>query len=182
MRRHLAPLVALASITLGVGCEHNLSARVPVTEAGAPTPTTLAFRMDESGEVLLSLPPGATTSEIAFVRAEDGEVCFDLLLRTWAGADRTFEVLVNVDQWTAYDGTWSLHDCEDGACLPKDTQVRRRPGDGVLNVLVRGGRFCVPGPRPKSSMSVALVQGVASIDASFTLDTTERVATDLKDR
>lgn len=159
----------LASVMLLSACEHNLSARVPVSEKGEPAPTSISFRMDESGEVILSLPRGATTSEIAFVRAEDGEVCFDVLLRTWAGADRNFEVLVNVDEWNAYDGNWSLEDCEDGSCLPKDTQIRPRPGDGVLNVLVRGGRFCVHGPRPKRSMSVELVQGAASIDARFEL-------------
>ena len=152
-----------------LGCEHNLSARVPVSASGELAPTAIAFPMDESGEVLLSLPRGATTSEIAFVRARDGEVCFDLLLRTWAPAARTFDVLVNVDRWNAYDGQWSLRDCEDGSCLPTDTQIRPRRGDGVLNIHVQGGRFCVHGPRPKSTMSVALVQGAASIGAEFTL-------------
>lgn len=152
-----------------VGCEHQLSARVPVSERGEPSPTSITFQMDESAEALLSLPPGATTSEVAFVGADDGEVCFDVLLRTWAGADRRFEVLVNVDAWNAFDGEWSLKDCEDHTCLPSDTPVQRRAGDGVLRVLVRGGRFCVHGPRPQRSMSVELVQGAASIDAQFEL-------------
>jgi hypothetical protein len=148
----------MATSLLLTACEHRLAARVPVSESGEPAPTSVAFRMDESAEVLLSLPRGATTSEIAF-------------LRTWAGADRTFEVLVNVDEWNAYDGTWSLKDCEDHACLPSDTQVGSRAGDGVLRLLVRGGRFCVQGPRPRRSLSVELVQGAASIDARFEFTT-----------
>jgi hypothetical protein len=168
---HLRGPGLMATSLLLSACEHRLATRVPVSESGEPLPTSVAFRMDESAEVLLSLPRGATTSEIAFVRAEDGEVCFDVLLRTWAGADRTFEVLVNVDEWNAYDGTWSLRDCEDHACLPSDTQVRSRAGDGVLELLVRGGRYCVQGPRPRRALSVELVQGAASIDARFEFTT-----------
>jgi hypothetical protein len=159
----------LAATLSLVGCEHQLSARVPVSESGEPSPTSITFRTDESGEVLMSLPPGATTSEIAFVGADDGEVCFDVLLRTWAEVDHRFEVLVNVDEWNAFVGEWSLKECQDHACLPSDTRVRRRPGDGVLRVFARGGRYCVHGPRPRRSMSVELVQGAASIDARFEL-------------
>ena len=163
------------SLSLGLlltGCSHSLSAPVQRSSAGELEPTRIVFQMDESGEVLLGAPAGSTTSEVALARASDGEICIDVLFRTWRGAAKEFEVLVNVDQWNVFDGQWTLNDCQAGWCLPKDSVVLPRPSDGILpNILTRGGRFCQPGPRPTESVVVELVQGAASIDATFEIAT-----------
>ena len=171
----LGPFFSLGlslGLSLIAGCSHSLSAPVQRSSAGELEPTRIVFRMDESGDVMLGLPAGSTTSEVALARASDGEVCIDVLFRTWSLAAKQFDVLVNVDQWNVFDGQWTLNDCQAGSCLPKDTVIQPRPTDGILaSIFTQGGRFCQPGPRPTESVVVELVQGAASIDATFEIAT-----------
>jgi hypothetical protein len=164
----LPVLFALAATQ--AGCSQSVRAEVPVVD-GLLRPSKATVLWDESGEVILNLPRGSTRSEIGFASYGDGEVCFDVLLRTYAMATPDFEVIVNVDTWNVFEGRWSLRGCTDlSACLPDGTILASQRTDGLVRALVqRGGRFCAASPEPRESMHVELVQGLASLSIDFAI-------------
>ncbi len=153
------------------GCSVSGRADVDVSNAGHIAQARAEFVTDPSAEALLGLPPGSTTSELALVRAADGELCFDAMLRVWPGGTSDFDVAVNVDGWNAMTGRWRLSPCADGGCLPDDSPLGRHPADGLLpTVRVLGGRQCVGGTTPTKRIEVFLGEnGNISIEVTFDL-------------
>jgi hypothetical protein len=153
------------------GCSVSGHADVAISNAGHIAQARAEFVTEPSAEALLGLPAGSTTSELAFVSAADGEICFDTMLRLWPGGTSSFDVVVNVDGWNAMTGHWQLSPCADGGCLPDDSPLRRHPADGLFpSVRVLGGRHCVVSAAPTDRIEIFMGEnGSISIEIAFDL-------------
>ncbi len=176
--RAAAQLIAAGYLALP-GCSVTARSKVSVSGDGEVGIARVAFVIDPTAEALLSAPPGATISDIALVRAADGQVCFDLMLRIWPGGTADFDAVVNVDSWNAARDRWHLGLCQDGSCLPSDSPLSPRRGDGlVAGVRVLGGRQCVAAPTPRAQVELFLGErGNMSIEVLFELEAREHGAT-----
>jgi hypothetical protein len=138
----------------------------------------------EDNERVMNLPSGSLASEVALVSADASQACFDVKVRTWAGALPDWEVALLVDGRSVHTEKVHLRACtkesvgpDDSlplslSCVPVDSAVADRGTDSADSVQVRGDRLCLDHGgalmESTSSVSLAIAQGAKALEFSWT--------------
>lgn len=159
----------LAALLL-CGCSAEGYARVErpgVSPTPAPNRVWVASPVWDERD--FGLPRNAFASEASLVRLDGGGACFDVIVRSWSGADGNWRVALDVDGREVSQSGWMPFKCTDeDPCLPRDTTLRGLATDADRLVSARGSRLCfrhiVGRSQPVRTLTLSATQGGATLD------------------
>lgn len=174
-------------IVLVTGCVRSSSVASPSPRSESWVgPVVVRVPESNESEEVLNLPGGALASEVALVRADGAEACFDVKMRTWQGASPEWELDLRVDGEVVTHEKAFLRPCTPGSlgpadrvpitlsCLPIDSAVTAMSTDTRDSVQVRGDRVCLAhgGVLTASTdrVTLAVSQGAKSYEFAWTFD------------
>ncbi len=164
----------VTALTLS-GCSARGYARVERPGSGAtPAPNRVWVASPVWDERDFGLPQNAFASEAALVELDHGGACFDVIVRSWSGADGNWRVALDVDGHEVAQSGWMPYACTaDDPCLPRDTTLRALTTDADRLVSARGSRLCfrhvVGKSKPVRTLTLSATQGGTTLDFHWRL-------------
>lgn len=161
--------VGIAALALP-GCSEQGYTQVARPEAGSKTaPNHVWVHSPTWDERDFGLPRSAFASEASLVSLDDGTACFDVVVRSWSGADGNWRVALDVDGREVSHSGWMPFACKsDNPCLPRGTTVRGLTTDDDRLVSARGSRLCfkhiIKPTQPVRTLTLSATQGGTTLD------------------
>lgn len=155
------------------GCSAQGYTRVAAPKAGSEAaPNRVWVASPTWDEREFGLPRSAFASEASLVSLDSSEACFDVIVRSWSGADGNWRVALDVDGREVSESGWMPYKCrKDDSCLPRDTSLRGLTTDSDRLVSARGSRLCfrhAVGPtEPVHTLTLSATQGGTTLDFHF---------------
>lgn len=125
-------------------CSAASAVRVPRPgSSGLLVPNHVFVRDPTWSEQSVGVPASALTSEASLYSLNDGRVCFDVIVRSWSGADGHWRVRLAINGRDVEASGWMPFACKPkDSCLPHDSTVHMIVSDTDPLVSARGSRLC----------------------------------------